>query len=461
MYSDGPTEELRTPPHSDEAEAGVLCAMMIDAGACAEAISLLDERAFYREANRRIFRAMKTLWERSETVDVVTLIERLRESDEIEAAGGIGYVSGLLDATPTSAHVDAHARVVRDRAALRSLIEASTLSIRDAYDVGDRSVSDVIGAAENRLIGIAAAGTARAVRAKERLWTVLEEIEDRRGRDNGAGGILTGLYDFDRKTLGLHAGDLVVVGARPSMGKSALAMTFALSAALGQQVPTAVFSFEMPTDDLMMRALAVEARLDLQALRSGGDLSDDESDRLAKAAASINVAPLWIDDSTETHIGEVAAKVRRLRHQEQIGLVVVDYLQLMQADGRERREQIDSVTRKLKLLAKSLSIPVVLLCQLSRGPESRTSKRPMMSDLRESGGIEQDADSVVLIYRPEYYASEKDLEKNPKLVGLAELIVAKQRNGPTGVVRARFDKRSTRFENLARAGGPKSQEEAF
>lgn len=460
--SDDPSSLFdRTPPASNEAEVGVLCAMMIDRAALAEATEYVGPDDFYYERHRRVFRAIVAVFDRGDTVDVVTVIERLRESGELESAGGIDYLAGLVDATPTSAHVASHARIVREKAALRRVVEVASTAIRDVYDLGDRTASDVVARAEDALVEIGAGRGSDAVRIKDRLWPVFTDLERRQAGESSV-GLLTGLADLDKKILGLHAGELIVVGARPSMGKTSLGTKLALEASVGAAVPTAFFSFEMTADELTLRALAVEGRLDLLGLRGGSVLNEEETQRMATAAGHLNTAPLWIDDSAGEHVGEVTAKIRRLRHTENVGLVVVDYLQLMTGTGDGRREQIDSITRGLKKVAKALGIPVVLLSQLSRGPESRTNKRPMMSDLRESGGVEQDADVVLLLYRPEYYMSADAIEKKPSVRGLAEIIVAKQRNGPTGTVSVRFDKPTTRFENLARSGGPQPlSSEAF
>ena len=444
----------RTPPCSSEAEQSVLCAMLIDRAACADAFGALREDAFYWERNRRTFRALRILYDRGDTCDVITVHDLLRDTDELEAAGGIDYLGQLVDVVPTAAHVLGHAKIVADKASLRGLIEASTTAIRDAYDTGTRSAAEIVGAAETRLLSINRGGSAGPERMKERLWSAFEELEQRQKTAGDVTGVATGLVDLDRMMLGLHPGQVTVVAARPSMGKTSLAMTWALNAAIGNNVPTVVFSFEMTTEELIIRALAVEGRLDLQKLRSGKELNPEEHQRLAAAAGHVNSAPLLIDDSPDNHISSVAAKARRVVQSDDVGLIVIDYLQLMEGDGDGRREQIDSITRACKRLALGVQVPVVLLSQLSRGPESRSTKRPMMSDLRESGGIEQDADNVVLLYRPEYYLTAEQLtqEKHRKLIGLTELIIAKQRNGPTGVVRVHFRKESTRFENLVREG---------
>ena len=442
----------RTPPCSAQAEQSVLCAMLIDRAACADAFGALREGAFYWERNRRTFRALRVLYDRDDPCDVITVCDLLRDTGELEAAGGVDYLAALIDAVPTAAHVDGHAKIVADKAALRGLIEASTAAIRDAYETGTRSAAEIVGAAETRLLSISRGGASGPERVKERLWSAFDELERR--QKNGVGhvtGVPTGLVDLDRMMLGLHPGQVTVVAARPSMGKTAMAMTWALNAAVGHNVPTLVFSFEMTTEELIIRSLAVEGRLDLQKLRAGDELNPEEHLRLAAAAGHVNTAPLLIDDSQDNHISSVAAKARRSVQSDKIGLIVIDYLQLMEGEGDGRREKIDAITRGCKRLSLAVQVPVVLLSQLSRGPESRPSKRPMLSDLRESGGIEQDADNVVLLYRPEYYLTAEQLtqEKHRKLIGLTELIVAKQRNGPTGVVRVHFRKESTRFENLA------------
>lgn len=446
----GPLTE-RQPPFDQAAEVAVLGAMMIDKHAVVTAFELLDEGAFYWERNRRVFRAMQRLWERGDELDVLTLADVLKKSGELEAAGGWEYVSYLMDTVPTAANLEFHARIVREKATLRALIQAATETIRDVYEQGSRTAQELLAEAEARVMAVdRGAGADSVVRVKERLWPVFEEIERRGEQGDQITGIPTGLCDLDRQILGLHAGQLVVVAARPSMGKTSLAMGFALQATITGQVPAAFFSFEMSADELTTRGLAMEARLDLQNLWRG-KLSQEEHQRMATAAGHLNTAPLYIDDSSDVGLQAVTAKLRRLRSSKGIRLALVDYLQLMEGTGDNRREDIEKITRALKRAARALHIPIVLLSQLSRGPEQRTNKRPMMSDLRESGGIEQDADVVILLYRPEYYMEEEELAgKGGKLRGLTELIVAKQRNGPTGTVRVHFHKESTRFENLAR-----------
>lgn len=436
----------RVPPFDRDAELAVLGAMLIDPAALAEALELLKAGMFYVEAHRRVFQAMDACRLRGAAVDVLTLADQLKSTNELEAVGGFDYLGQLVDAISTSVHLSYHAAIVREKAQLRRLVDVSTLAIRDVYDTGGRPAREIIAAAETRLLGLGEASASGYARAKDRILPVFEAIERRQDQPEQLPGIPTGIRALDLMLLGLHAGQLTVVAGRPSMGKTALAMGWALNAAIGEQVPTLVFSFEMPTDDLVERAIASEARVDLQAIRGGRALSQAEHERMAAAGGHLSMAPLFIDDGADTDVGSLQARVRRAKRAEGIKLVVIDYLQLMEAQGENRRQEIDTVTRRLKAMARSLNVAVVLLSQLSRAPETRSDKRPQMSDLRESGGIEQDADNVVMVYRPEYYLPpEKRVLLNGN-AGLTELIIPKQRNGPTGSVQAWFRHTSVRFD---------------
>lgn len=442
----------RQPPFSMEAELAVLGGMLIDPEGLVTGVEQLEAGMFYREAHRRIFRSMQRLFEMGATLDAITLAESLKSSGELEASGGWDYIGGLIDAVPTAANLQYHAGIVRGKAQLRRLIEVSSQTIRDVYEPGERTTSELVAAAETRVLGLAERTASSYVLAKHQLWDVFAEIEKRQGLNGQLPGISTGLIDLDRKLLGLHRGQLTVVAGRPSAGKSSLAFGFAVHASLGEQVPTLVFSFEMTSTELLTRALAMEARVDLQALMGGRGLAQDEHERMAAAAGHLNVAPLYIDDGDDSSISSVMARTRRAKKAENIGLVVIDYLQLMEGEGDERRLQIDHITRNCKRMARSLNVAVVLLSQLSRGPEGRTDKRPMLSDLRDSGSIEQDADNVIMVYRPDYYMNAEQLAAAGDKVGLTELIVPKQRNGPTGMVRSYFRKPCVRFENITRDG---------
>ncbi len=452
----------RTPPFSLEAETAVLGGMLIDREAVTRAIEHLNESMFYREANRRLYRAMVRLYERGDVIDVITLSDELKKTAEMDAAGGFDYLAALVDAVPTAANLEYHARIVRDKALLRRLVEQASQIIRDVYDQGERQVDEILDAAEARIFQVAESHKREGfVWIKEILWSAFEHIEKLQESAGGITGVPTGFPDLDRMTTGFQKGDLVIVAGRPSMGKTSWVLNVAANASIGNNVASAIFSLEMSSGQLVQRLLCAEGRIDAQRLRRGR-LSQEEHQRLAAAAGHLNTAPIWIDDSPGSNVLEIRAKARRLQSElrsdgKDLGIVVLDYLQLMSGASRSesRVQEVSEISRGLKALARELDVPVIALSQLSRGPEQRTDKRPMLSDLRESGSIEQDADLVMFLYRPEYYAPP---EKREELEGKAELIVGKQRNGPTGVVELFFQKAYTRFDSVARTpqdGGPR------
>jgi replicative DNA helicase len=445
----------RTPPYSAEAEVSVLGGMLIDGDAIVRAIEILDDTMFYREGNRRLFRAMIRLWERGEVIDHVTLPEELRNSGDLEAVGGMPYLGKLLDAVPTAANLEFHARIVREKAVLRRLIEAATSIIQDTY-AAQGEVEEVLDVAEQRIFEIAQTHDRKGfVWIKEILWPTFERIEQLQNNESSITGVPSGFHDLDEMTAGFQPGDLVIVAARPSMGKTAFTLNVTQHAAISAQKPVAFFSLEMSKESLVQRILCAEGRVDAGRLRRGR-LLDDEYARLATAAGYLNTAPIYIDDSAGISVLEMRAKARRLKSDRpDLAMVVVDYLQLMVGGGKteNRQQEVSEISRGLKALAKELDLPVVALSQLSRAVESRPDKRPLMSDLRESGAIEQDADVIMFLYRPEYYHGPVDKEGN-SLEGRAELIIGKQRNGATGKVDLMFLKEFTRFESFSpRADG--------
>jgi replicative DNA helicase len=447
----------RQPPYAPEAEISVLGGMLIDADAVARAIEIVDDSMFYREANRRIFRSMSRLFQRGQVVDPITISEELKKTDELEFVGGLAYLAELLDAVPTAANIEYHARIVRERALLRNLISASSQIIRDAYEPGERTVEEVLDQAEHNIFQVAQShDRAGFVWIKKILYPTFEKIEQIQAAQGGITGIPTGFVDLDEMTGGFQRGDLVIVAARPSMGKTAMVTGVALHASIVHQIPTAVFSLEMSKEQLVQRMLCSEALVDLGKLLRGR-LSDDDYVRLAQAAGHLNTAPIWIDDSGALSVLEMRAKARRLKaEQPDLGLIVVDYLQLMHAGGgnaENRQQEVSSISRGLKALAKELSVPIISLSQLSRAPEQRSDHRPQLSDLRESGSLEQDADLVMFLYRPEYYVTPQEAAEKG-LQGKAELIIGKQRNGPTGMVDLFFRKECTRFENFSKQAVP-------
>jgi replicative DNA helicase len=440
----------RQPPYAPEAEISVLGGMLIDGDAVAKALEVVDDTMFYREANRRIFRSMARLFQRGQVIDPVTLAEELAKMDELEGIGGMSYIAELLDAVPTAANIEYHARIVRERALLRRLIEASSQVIRDSYEPGERTVEQVLDQAEQRIFQVAQSHEREGfVWIKKILYPTFEKIEQLQAAKGGITGIPTGLHDLDELTGGLQRGDLIIVAARPSMGKTAFVTGLGLHAAIAHQVPVAIFSLEMSKQQVVQRMLCSEALVDLRRLLRGR-LQDDDFGRLAQAAGHLNTAPVWIDDSGAVSVLEMRAKARRLKaDQPDLGLVIVDYIQLMSGGAAENRQQeVSSISRGLKALAKELELPIIALSQLSRAVEQRADRRPQLSDLRESGSIEQDADLVMFLYRPEYYLPPDDAQAKD-LVGRAELIIGKQRNGPTGAVRLFFRKECVRFESFS------------
>ncbi len=439
----------RRPPWSEDAEQAVLAAMLIDQDAILRATEHVDDTMFYREGHRRIFRAMVAISERGDVVDPLTLSDELQRRGELDASGGKDYVGFLVDAVPTAANVEYHAKIVREKALLRRLIEASTDIVAEAFDAR-QTAGELLDHAESRIFEISQQrGREGFTRIKELLWPTMERIEALQRGGKSITGVASGFTDLDELTSGFQPSDLIVVAARPSMGKTAFILNIAQHAAIEHNVPVALFSLEMSKESLVQRMLTGEARVDAQKLRKGM-LRDDDFPRLARAAGILAQAPIFIDDSPGITLLEMRSAARRLRADANIGLVVVDYLQLIQStsDAENRTQEISQISRSLKALAKELAVPVVALSQLSRATEQRTDKRPQLSDLRESGAIEQDADLEMFIYRQEMYEGPTDKDGN-SLEGRAEVIVGKQRNGPTGIVNLFFHKAYTRFENYS------------
>jgi replicative DNA helicase len=439
----------RQPPFSPVAEVSVLGGMLLDRSAVDKASELVQDHMFFREAHRRLFRAMIRLSERGDVIDVITLSEELKKTGELEAAGGLPYLAELLDAVPTAANIEYHAKIVREKALLRNLIQAASTIIRDVYEQGERSVEEVLDEAEQRVFQVAQSHERGGfVRIKEILWPTFEHIEHLQESKTGITGVPTGFPDLDRMTTGFQRGDLCIVAARPSMGKTSWVLNVAQNAAIEHQIPVAIFSLEMSKEQLVQRLLCAEGRVDSQRLRRGL-LSADEYQRLAAAAGHLNTASIWIDDSPGNTVLEMRAKARRLMAESSFGLLVIDYMQLMSSHraSESRTQEVSEISRGLKALARELEVPVIALSQLSRAPEQRTDRRPQLSDLRESGSIEQDADLVMFLYRPEYYFGPTDKD-GASIEGKAELIIGKQRNGPTGIVGLYFHKEYTRFDSV-------------
>jgi replicative DNA helicase len=439
----------RRPPYSEDAEQAVIAAMMMDTDAIMRAAEFVDDTMFYREAHRRIFRAMIAITERGGVVDPLTLSDELARRGELEASGGRDYITFLIDAVPTSANVEYHAAIVREKAQLRRVIEVSTGLVGAAFDARTNA-AELLDQAEHRILQLSQAGAGREfTRIKELLWPTMERIEALQRGGKTITGVASGFSDLDDLTTGFQSGELIIIAARPSMGKTALVLNIAQHAAIEHNTPIAFFSLEMSKESLVQRLLTSEARLDAQRLRKGM-LRDEDFPRLARAAGILSSAPIYIDDSASLTLLEMRSRARRLKVDSGIGLIVLDYLQLIQgpSSAENRQQEISTISRSLKALAKELAVPVIALSQLSRAPEQRTAehKRPQLSDLRESGAIEQDADLVMFIYRPEVYEGATDKDGN-SLEGRAEIIIGKQRNGPTGTVNLFFHKAYTRFES--------------
>jgi len=441
-------DSLKVPPHSIQAEQSVLGGLMLDNerwDSVADKVASVD---FYRKDHRMIFAAIQDLAEKQVPFDVVTISEALTKMDELDNAGGLAYLSILAKETPSAANIVAYANIVRDRSVLRQLIHIGSDISESAFSPEGLSTSDLLEKAEKSVFEIAEQrqkGQVGFTPIKELLGTAVEKIEALFEQEGNITGEGTGFTDLDEMTSGLQPGDLIIVAGRPSMGKTTIAMNMAENVAVGSGKPVAIFSLEMPGDSLAMRMMSSLGRIDQNKVRTG-KLDDDEWPRLTSAINLLAETKLFIDDSPGLTPNEVRSRARRLtRDNGQLGLIVLDYLQLMQspASGDNRVAQISDISRGLKTLAKELNVPVVALSQLNRNLEQRPNKRPVMSDLRESGSIEQDADVIMFVYRDEVY-NEDSPDK-----GMAELIIGKQRNGPIGTVRLTFLGKYTRFENCA------------
>ncbi len=434
------------PPQSIEAEESLLSAILLDNNTLLDVVEVLAVADFYRTAHHKIYAAIIELFDKGEPIDLVTLANNLKEKGQIDAVGGASYLARLVDAVPLAINAQHYAKIIADKASLRRLIEKANAIAKRCYD--DRgNVDDVIDFAEASIFEISERKTSQSFYPISRLIIRnIETLEENQGNKSLVTGVQMGFGLLDNLTSGLQKSDLIILAARPSMGKTALALNIARNAAVDSDIPVAIFSLEMSKEQLSLRMLCAEARLDSSRLR-GGFFSMADWHRLTDAAGILSESPIYIDDSPSLSAMEIRAKARRLKMDKNIGLVIIDYLQLMKArTGAERRDlEISEISRSLKALAKELEIPVLAISQLNRMLEQRNDKRPRLSDLRESGALEQDADVVAFIYRDEVYNQD---ENNPQK-GIAEIILAKQRNGPTGKVKLTFLDAYTRFENLA------------
>jgi replicative DNA helicase len=446
--------QLRIPPHSIEGESSVLGGLLLDNEAWDRVGDILQDGDFYRYEHKQIYAAIGALVNASKPADVITVYEHLQSQGKAEEIGGLTYLNSLAQYVPSASNIRRYAEIVRDRAILRKLVSASDEIATNAFNPKGRPVADIVDESEQKIFNIGEQGkrNKEGFQAMESLVIkLLDRVQEMADNPNDVTGVPTGFYDLDRMTAGLQAGDLIVLAARPSMGKTALAINIAEHVALNEGLPVAVFSMEMGAAQLAVRIVGSIGRIDQGHLRTGR-LTDEEWPRLSEAIEKLRTISLHIDESAGLNSSELRANARRLSRQcGQLGLIVVDYLQLMSgssSDGENRATELGEISRGLKMLARELKCPVIALSQLNRSVEQRPDKRPMMSDLRESGAIEQDADIIMFIYRDEYYT--KEACKEP---GVAEVIIAKQRNGPTGTVKLAFLRNITKFESLASGGG--------
>ena len=438
----------RLPPQNLDAERGVLGSLLLDPVLCDEVALILRAEDFYADAHRKLYHHMITMHGEGGRLDTTLLVERLRQAGDLEAVGGTAFLAEILQAVPVAAHATYYARIVRDKSTLRSLIHASTEILRDAYDP-THNPRELVGRAEEKIFAVHDERSAEQVANMHDVLVDAFAHIDHRLKHGGATGIPTGFNDFDSLTGGLHDSELVILAARPSMGKTALATNIADHVAVESNVTTLMVSLEMARLELAQRMLCSRGRIDGHKFRAGYLSSEDRED-LVKASAELSKAPLFIDDSPSRTVTEIAATARRLKRRNQLGLVVIDYLQLIEPENPSdpRQEQVAKIARRLKGLARELKVPVLCLAQLNRQAEVTKDNRPRMSHLRESGAIEQDADVVMFVHREEYYMSREEARERD-LVGKAELIVAKQRNGPTDDVKLTWRQEYTRFENRA------------
>ena len=440
------------PPSEPEIEAAVLGAMMIEKEAVPKALELLKPESFYLPAHRLIFEAMLSLFESGEPIDTVTLYEELKKREQLEEAGGAVYLSKLSQNISSAANIEYHSKIILEKQILRGLITSSHEIAKAAYE-GTSDAFDILDQAERKIFEITESHLTQSYQGMDRaVRDALEYIEAIHSQSTQKFSVPTGFYELDEILGGFQKSDLIILAARPSMGKTALALTLARNAAVDHDVPVGIFSLEMSTMQLIIRLLCAEGRLNAHLVRTG-KLPSEEGVKLSKNAHRLIEAPIYVDDSPAQTVLEIRAKARRLKVEKNVGMIIIDYLQLMQGPSKSesREREISHISRSLKSLSKELNIPVIALAQLNRAVETRTDKRPQLSDLRESGSIEQDADVVMFLNRPEYYGMEKDASTGESLEGIAEVIIGKQRNGPTGTVKLAFVKEYARFENLAKA----------
>lgn len=436
----------RIPPQNIEAEQAVLGAVFLEPSALTTTLEILIPEDFYRHSHQKIYNVMLKLGDGGKAVDLITVTEELAAAKELEDVGGVAYLSELAGSVPTAANIEYYAKIVEEKSLLRRLIRTATDIASDGYAREDE-VDALLGEAEKNIMEVAQRKNAGAFHnIKDVLVRTYDNIEILTNRKGDVTGIPTGFADLDHMTAGFQRNDLIIVGARPSMGKTAFALNIAQNVAVKARENVAIFSLEMGAEQLVMRMLCAEGNINAQNLRTG-DLSDEDWRKLTMAMGSLSNAGIFIDDTPGIKVGEIRSKCRRLAQDQGLGMIMIDYLQLIQGSGRageNRQQEVSEISRALKGLARELQVPVIALSQLSRGVEQRQDKRPMMSDIRESGSIEQDADIVAFLYREDYYDKESE-NKN-----IIEIIIAKQRNGPVGAVSLAFVKEYNKFVNLER-----------
>ncbi|NMD72479.1 replicative DNA helicase [Bacillus sp. DNRA2] len=434
----------RLPPQNIEAEQAVLGAIFLEPAALIMASEILIPEDFYRSSHQKIYEMMLKLNDQGKAVDLITVTEELAAAKLLEDTGGVRYLSELAAAVPTAANIEYYAKIVEEKSILRRLIRTATGIAQDGYNREDE-VTALLGEAEKSILEVAQRKNAGAFHnIKDVLVRTYDNIELLTNRKGDITGIATGFAELDRMTAGFQRNDLIIVGARPSVGKTAFALNIAQNVATKTGENVAIFSLEMGAEQLVMRMLCAEGNINAQNLRTGA-LTDEDWGKLTMAMGSLSNAGIFIDDTPGVRIGEIRSKCRRLKQEQGLGMILIDYLQLIQGDGRSgenRQQEVSEISRSLKQLARELQVPVIALSQLSRGVEQRQDKRPMMSDIRESGSIEQDADIVAFLYRDDYYDKESE-NKN-----IIEIIIAKQRNGPVGTVQLAFVKEYNKFVNL-------------
>ncbi len=436
----------KVPPQNLEAEKAALGSMLVEKEAVIRALEIIEAKHFYKEAHQRIFEAVVDLFDKNEPVDITTLAEELKKRKLLKSIGGAAYLMSLINSVPTAANIEYYAKIIREKSILRSLIDVSTNILQTSY-VSEEEVDTILDRAEQMIFDLSETKMYKGfVSIKDMIHDSIDLIDQLYQRKEHVTGLATGFKEFDTKTAGLHPSNLIIVAGATSMGKTSFCLNIAAHVGLELKKSVAIFSLEMSREELLLRMLCSEARIGLHKVRTGF-LGKNDFTYLTNAASRLSEAPVYIDDSTPISVLEMKAKARRLKAEKGLSLIIVDYLQLVQSWVKieNRQQEIAAISRSLKGLAKELKVPVIALSQLSRQVEKRKDYRPQLSDLRESGALEQDADLVAFIFREDYYERDK-----PEIEGVSEVIIAKQRNGPTGTVKLAFIKDYTRFENLAK-----------